>query len=270
MIQLVFIIACHKKLRADCDHWSVKENYIEIQGRRKIYLFYFSFEKMVQIMSLAKFRTYKSFVLLTNILSSTHSELKRRFQRSNHTINSPTSKVVDNPNARSFHSSRVEELQRIVMAWIRQTWWSWCQLGSCRQPSSPWCVPEWQNDSWESLLHNSCTMLTKQHGDQVGNIFLCSYCQKIWLSTQTERDVVMKAPISDGMRCNVTFMVGLKSNKWKLRKLVRCNRMTSTVLYLSGNPACTFVIILEKVVGSHPWLLFCSGKGCVPFSVIRI
>ena len=41
MIQLVFIIACHKKLRADCDHWSVKENYIEIQGRRKIYLFIF-------------------------------------------------------------------------------------------------------------------------------------------------------------------------------------------------------------------------------------
>ena len=47
MIQLVFIIACHKKLRADCDHWSVKENYIEIQGRRKMYLFYFSLAKMV-------------------------------------------------------------------------------------------------------------------------------------------------------------------------------------------------------------------------------
>ena len=123
MIQFVFIHACHKKLTADSDLRSVKENYSEIQGRRKIYLFYFSLAKMVQIMSFAKFRTYKSFVLLTNILSSTHSELKRRFQRSNHAINSSTSNVVDNPNARSSHGSRVEErkvrqLQRVVVAFL--------------------------------------------------------------------------------------------------------------------------------------------------------
>ena len=124
MIQFVFIHACHKKLTADSDLRSVKENYSEIQGRRKIYLFYFSLAKMVQIMSFAKFRTYKSFVLLTNIQSSTHSELKSRFQRSNHAINSSTSNVVDNPNARSFNSSCVEKrkvrrLQRVVMAFLR-------------------------------------------------------------------------------------------------------------------------------------------------------
>ena len=124
MIQFVFIHACHKKLTADSDLRSVKENYSEIQGRRKIYLFYFSLAKMVQIMSFAKFRTYKSFVLLTNNQSSTHSELKSRFQRSNPAINSPTSNVVDNPNARSFHSSCVEErevgrLQRVFVTFLR-------------------------------------------------------------------------------------------------------------------------------------------------------
>ena len=79
---------------------------------------------MVQIMSFAKFRTYKSFVLLTNIQSSTHSELKSGLQRSNPAINSPTSNVVDNSNARSFHSSCVEErevrrLQKVVVTFLR-------------------------------------------------------------------------------------------------------------------------------------------------------
>ena len=124
IIQLVCTHACHKKLRAHNDLWSVKENYSEIQSRKKIYLFYCSLVKMVQIMSFAKFRTYKSFVLLTNIQSSTHSKLKSRLQRSNPTINSPTSNVVDNPNTRSFDSSCVEErevrrLQRVVVAFLR-------------------------------------------------------------------------------------------------------------------------------------------------------
>ena len=67
VIDHVFIQTSNNNLRAKKNSWSVKENYTEIQGIRKIYLFYFSLVKMVQIMSFAKFRTYKSFVLLTNI-----------------------------------------------------------------------------------------------------------------------------------------------------------------------------------------------------------
>ena len=59
VIDHVFIQTSNNNLRAKKNSWSVKENFTELQGIRKMLLF-FSLVKMVQIMSFAKLRLYKS------------------------------------------------------------------------------------------------------------------------------------------------------------------------------------------------------------------
>ena len=59
VIDHVFIQTSNNNLRAKKNSWSVKENCTELQGIRKMLLF-FSLVKMVQIMSFAKLRLYKS------------------------------------------------------------------------------------------------------------------------------------------------------------------------------------------------------------------